>query len=284
MENLMLTTGQFAKMCKTTKHTIYFYTEEGLLHGEKSQENGYVYYSFSEYFKYLMINDLRMCDFSIKEIKEYLSSISPENILKYLQAQQIRLSEKINEYQRILDRNTKLMGTTLEALNKNRAQFSIQMFPDQYFFVSKFPAALSYVASVKEISDYTNLHMENCTKENVDIGYPIISVLDKKSFLQGICMQTGFGSKVSDAEAKRLSAVRHFPCGKYVVAYHDGGYGDLEAIKKTVCKIDKFLKFQNYEICGDGYRYEVISHSTADNFDDFIMKFIFPVKAVETDK
>ena len=151
MNTSFLTTGQFAKMCNTTKETIYYYTEQGLLHGEKSVENGYFYYSRSEYYKYLMIFMMKMCDFPIKEIKTYLDHVNTDNALKFLTERQAHLKEKIQEYKRMLNVTNKIIDITADAVRPDKEEISVTDLPEQYFFVTPFFAPLSYVATPFEV-------------------------------------------------------------------------------------------------------------------------------------
>lgn len=282
MKNYYLTTGQFAKICNTTKETIYFYTEQGLLQCEKSKENGYFYYPYFEYFKYLTIYDLKMCDLSIDEIKKYLQDISPDNILMQLKIQEGRILEKLDKYKKLMNRIDKIISATEEALEANRNQISIQTLPEKIFFLTEFNKSLSYVASPMEVAECHNSHIEHCRMKDVYIGYPTYALLSG-TFTENnqSCMQIGFMSEISESNPRIKECLRTFPAGEYVVLYHHGGYGDLDAICSSLDKLKSFLDSRDYYISGDGYDYELLSHISSKEFNDFVLKLIFPVRRID---
>ena len=70
MEKSFFTTGQFAKLCKTTKETLRHYNNIGLLIPEAKSENGYKQYSFGQMFQFFYIETLKDAGCSLQVIKE----------------------------------------------------------------------------------------------------------------------------------------------------------------------------------------------------------------------
>ena len=68
----LFTTGQFAKLCGTTKETLFYYDELGILKPVKVAENGYRYYSASQFFDLDLITVLQEAGSSLSKIKSYL--------------------------------------------------------------------------------------------------------------------------------------------------------------------------------------------------------------------
>ena len=67
MSKKMLTTGAFAKLCKTTKETIFHYDREDILKPRYEASNGYRYYSLDQ-----------LWDFeSIATLNSWVSSVPP---------------------------------------------------------------------------------------------------------------------------------------------------------------------------------------------------------------
>lgn len=62
------TTGQFAKLCSTTKETLFHYDSLGLLKPARVGENGYRYYSASQFFDFDLIAVLQSAGCSLQEI------------------------------------------------------------------------------------------------------------------------------------------------------------------------------------------------------------------------
>lgn len=72
MPSGLLRSGTFAKLCRTTKDTLYFYEEAGLLQPRQVSANGYRGYSAAQYFEFDLITVLQDAGLSLKEIKQSL--------------------------------------------------------------------------------------------------------------------------------------------------------------------------------------------------------------------
>ena len=55
-----LTTGEFAKICNVKKHTLFHYDDIGLLKPDYYDENGYIFYSYSQLNLFYFIYDERV--------------------------------------------------------------------------------------------------------------------------------------------------------------------------------------------------------------------------------
>ena len=77
----LFTTGQFAKLCGTTKETLFYYDELGILKPVKVAENGYRYYSASQFFDLDLITVLQEAGSSLSKIKSYLEHPEPSAFL-----------------------------------------------------------------------------------------------------------------------------------------------------------------------------------------------------------
>lgn len=76
MNTQFLTAGQFAKLASTTKRTIIWYGEKGILKPVKINSSGYRLYKPEQIIDFQVILLLRTLGFSIDEIKSYLKKNS----------------------------------------------------------------------------------------------------------------------------------------------------------------------------------------------------------------
>lgn len=74
MEENYITAGEFAKLSRTTKRTITFYDEKGLLKPVKLNDKGYRYYKTDQILDFQVISLLIRLNFSLDEIKSYLDN------------------------------------------------------------------------------------------------------------------------------------------------------------------------------------------------------------------
>ena len=80
----LLTTGEFARLAGTTKHTLFHYDKIGLLSPEWKLPNQYRYYSVSQLEIFDVICILKEIGMSLEEIKSYLDNRTPELFLELL--------------------------------------------------------------------------------------------------------------------------------------------------------------------------------------------------------
>ncbi|ADL51245.1 MerR family transcriptional regulator [Clostridium cellulovorans] len=100
-DNLLLTTGQMAKLHKTTKRLLQYYDEINLFSPAIKGENEYRYYSYEQSPELEIILSLSELGMKLNEIKDYLTSRSPENLYSLLKEKQRLLREKLKNLQLI---------------------------------------------------------------------------------------------------------------------------------------------------------------------------------------
>lgn len=100
-DHLLLTTGQMAKLHKTTKRLLQYYDEIGLFSPSIKSDNEYRYYSYEQSPELEIILSLSELGMKLSEIKDYLNSRSPENLCFLLREKQNLLREKLKNLQLI---------------------------------------------------------------------------------------------------------------------------------------------------------------------------------------
>ncbi|MDD3647024.1 MAG: MerR family transcriptional regulator [Candidatus Dojkabacteria bacterium] len=73
MNNLLLA-GEFARLARTTKRTVIWYDQKGILEPYKTLENGYRYYVPRQIIDYQVVSLLRQLNFSISDIQLFLKN------------------------------------------------------------------------------------------------------------------------------------------------------------------------------------------------------------------
>lgn len=96
-----MTTGEFAKICGVPKHVLFHYDQIKLFQPEILLDNGYRYYSFRQYDTFSIISTLKKLGMPLKEIKKYMDSRSPEELIRLLQIKSKEVSEEIKNLERI---------------------------------------------------------------------------------------------------------------------------------------------------------------------------------------
>lgn len=96
-----LTTGAFAKLCRISKRTLFYYDEIDLLKPVRVDEKGYRYYNLYQTDRLSTIRLFQEIGLSLKEIQHYFQAADFKGKSQMLQAQQSKLTEKIQELQQI---------------------------------------------------------------------------------------------------------------------------------------------------------------------------------------
>ncbi|MDR9748573.1 MerR family transcriptional regulator [Paenibacillus taichungensis] len=94
--------GSFAKLTSTTKRTLHYYDNKGLLKPSGYNEKGYRSYSDDDLFRLHQILTLKYLDYSLDEISEYLEQ-DAKDFNTSLKLQYELLLKKQQHTQRIVD-------------------------------------------------------------------------------------------------------------------------------------------------------------------------------------
>ena len=94
--NQYFTTGEFAKLWGVKKQTLFHYDEIGIFKPAIKKPNGYRYYSYQQFEVFGVISVLKEMGMSLQEIKTYLDSRSPEQLIHLF-------SQKIDQIDREIE-------------------------------------------------------------------------------------------------------------------------------------------------------------------------------------
>lgn len=121
--SLYLTTGEFAKLCGTTKHTLFHYCDIGLFEPAYTDENGYRFYHVLQYDTFLTITQLRTLGMSLAEIKCYLAERSPQRMASLYQQQEQLIDRQIVQLKQIKERIHTQKETIMQVLRCTEPYF-----------------------------------------------------------------------------------------------------------------------------------------------------------------
>ena len=75
------TSGQFARLCHTTKETLFHYDRLGLLRPLSRGENDYRYYDVRQFLQFDMITLFKECGTPLKDMRACLATAAEGGIL-----------------------------------------------------------------------------------------------------------------------------------------------------------------------------------------------------------
>lgn len=100
MKDTLLTAGQFAKLARTTKRTVLWYGEKGILVPYTTNESGYRLYRPQQIIDFQVVLLLRQLNFSLEEIEQHVKG--GKSLMTLFAAKKDDIAKEIHSLQRIL--------------------------------------------------------------------------------------------------------------------------------------------------------------------------------------
>lgn len=235
MDNL-ITTGEFAKLASTTKRTILFYDEKGVLRPVKVNNSKYRFYFERQILDYQRILLLSNLGVSLGEMRQYLKKngdlVQLFNNKKELIRKQIKLLEfnlkNLDKFQNNLMEN----GTMVDPEIKILSPFDVYYIEKigSYSKIGKYCEELSNMFS-KKGKDFTTLAIFE------DQGYR-----PKESHIK-ICALAKNGMKLKEKFNSAVQRLKFNP-GK-VITYTYRGQGEMLSLFWK--ELEKYCQFKGYK-------------------------------------
>jgi DNA-binding transcriptional MerR regulator/effector-binding domain-containing protein len=100
MQDTLISAGQFAKLARTTKRTVLWYGERGILMPHTITESGYRMYQPRQILDFQIILLLRRLNFSLEEIEAHVKG--GKSLMSLFAAKKDDIAREIHSLQRIL--------------------------------------------------------------------------------------------------------------------------------------------------------------------------------------
>lgn len=235
MPKKLLTSGQFAQLCRTSKDTILYYDKLGLLKPILVGDNNYRYYSVEQYCIFDRIKLLQDTGYSLEEIYQ---SVNFDNA-KYLE-----LVEGVLEQTQAARKRLELKEQMLQVVIDQIKEIAVAKFDELEFLNLKRHKFLTFVGQktqkIGDIEDFVYMHhfaieqMLNAgNNEQVILGAEIdIHALPQYQVKHIICTN----EVLNKAGYKTLT----LEAGKYACLYHSDTFeGHITTINQTIEKLQQ---------------------------------------------
>ncbi|MDQ0300587.1 DNA-binding transcriptional MerR regulator [Salibacterium salarium] len=175
------TTGEFAKLCKVNKQTLFYYDQIGLLSPVFKNEKGYRYYSIQQLEFFTVIDLLKDLGMSLRDIRYYVVNKSPEKFLSMMYQQR----EEIAKQRKEIEMKERMIDTKIELMQKasdlNFSNITLEKLPEQTFYLSE---------NIENITDDTFFEVlagfiDELYESYLDTGNPIGSITKREQILKG---------------------------------------------------------------------------------------------------
>lgn len=258
-------TSEFAKLCRTTKHTLFHYDKIGLLSPSIRKDNGYRYYTGEQFDAFNIINMMKKINIPLNVIKKYLSIKNKELFIEMLVEKQKELSKEI----KILENINQMLGENISLLKEDFTSkiksIQIEECNEEYYIITQCPKVNKVTEKI--ILNTLSEHFNFCEENFFNIGIHVGEIILKEDIIN-----ENFNVSYCYSNIKVKSESTRFyirPKGTYAIFYYQGNYESLSKIYKSFYSEVKKL---GYTISGNLYAEDVIDYFSEGNSEKFIYK------------
>lgn len=255
-------TSQFAKLCNVSRQTLIYYDRMGIFKPCYIDDNGYRYYSLSQYESFYVILMLRYLGTPLKEIKEYVEDRSAHRFLQLLDKKQNEINEEIKKLQDLSQLIEKRRAMTQCGLNETETEdMGVYTIPEERLILSKPNLKHNDIDCVKTISS-----LESYINKNNYRSFTSGAMIMQQSLLNGECVNPSHFFVKSDVMCDRTHIK---PAGLYAITYH---YGGFDTTHLTCHRLIKYIEYNGYEITGNAYMDWLLDDCTQKTESEYLSK------------
>ena len=250
MKQTYFSSGEFARLCGTTKETLRHYNNIGLLKPAKVTENGYQYYSAFQFYDFYFISTFRGTGMNLKELEEKLTETDERAFCHTLRHQ----LKKIQAEKRELIKKEKLLKRTIDKfdyLYEGDRVGSLELYDmeEEYYIATPVNGNADddrvWMETLKS-------HLDYCRRGNLNEEYQLTYCWNMEDMQAG---NTGKGWSIMSQLAEPADDPRFKikPAGTYACILfreYDFSSGQMEKVKEEIRK-------RGLKICGDAYEADV---------------------------
>lgn len=268
----LLKISEFSQLSGISRKALIFYDDIGLLKPKKIEENGYRYYSYQQVYLVSTIDALKELGMPLKEIKEYISSRTPDRMLAVFEEQQKILEKKLERLYSIRHMIATRIKLTRQAAEISLTNMQVLSCPEEIFFASP-PCRL------KRMEDYEKAIIafyENFEKNEMTYGYPIGTMLSKENLAnkEWELPYRFFFRQLPD----KIKSSRYIkPAGSYLIAYCQTGYNTPTKIYQ---KMADYIEKNSLQIAGCSYEEFLLDEVCVEDSDSYILQISIQVTPI----
>ncbi len=265
-----LTTGEFAKLCKVNKQTLFYYDQIGLLSPILKNEKGYRYYSIHQIELFFVIDLLKDLDMSLKDIQLYMQNKSPESYLSLMYQKKEEIVKKRQEIE-MKEKFIEAQITLIEkASHLDFHQITLEQLPEATLYLSRNIENITEEEFVEVVSDFLN----ELNESHLDTGYPIGVITKREQIVKGEYTNYSF---LYIEQPKPKEGYPYFKSvkGNFVIGYH---IGDANTIHQTYNRL--FLEMERLNVTIGEYVFEEYIYDSVvkNRKEHFVTKIIIQVE------
>lgn len=259
------TTGEFARLCGVSKHTLFHYDEMGIFSPSGRRENGYRYYTLAQLEVFNVIATLKELGMPLRDIKAYLDRRSPGELVALLEREEAQLDEKIGALRRMRGLIHRKAALTREALDTDLDAIVLREEEEARYVLTPLPPLTSNRDTAMAISQ----HVLFREKHEIYSPYSIGAMIGLEEARAG-AFETGYShfyTRVERAPKGVLLFTR--PAGRYLSACHVGGY---ESVGEAYGRLIDYARAHGMDLQGPFFEDTLLDELSMEGYDNYVLQ------------
>lgn len=264
----MLSTGEFAKLCKTTKETLFHYDRIGLFKPRSIDRNGFRLYGIDQFFEFNVVTLLKETGSSLSTIKNQLQQFDSEQMIDILKTKRQCILEerrKLLSKQHVVEDLIECLDHA-QTLPKNR--FDLVDEPERaidiYTFKRNFELSdTSIERNIQQFLEYFDFFAQQRNQPRAPYGVTIALA----DLLHGRIIENAAFSMATSTTPKSRRVV--IPAGLYARSVLRCS---LESQIEQVGVFLQHVKDHQLKPVSDLYIYDLMSYSREGYLSEFLIR------------
>lgn len=270
MSKRYYTSGQFARLCHTTKETLFHYDRLGLLSPSHKGVNGYRYYDVLQFLQFDMINLFKETGTPLKEIGSCLASAKKGNILAFLEEKEAQLYAEQRRLATRLALIRSMSSVVREVHSTVFDRLVLRHMPAACWEI--YPQKIAGLDTEEGAIQAAALFMESFRKEDRSPVMPTGVLYQPEDFLAG---RLGCAELISPADAETPEVQRrNYPAGCYALYAHQGTWPDQVDCWR---RLPGLLARHDLRLAGAVFVLEMGSYVVTGNSKEYVIHCRMPV-------
>lgn len=262
----VLATGEFARLCKTTKATLFHYDQEGLLKPKYVSEKGYRYYGVEQFFDFSMITTLKEAGSTLQEVKAHIHHMDGEEFLALLDAKRLVIKRERSRLAQMELMLGDVAVYTREALDFQYDTLLVQRQEKESLEV--FPTKMSPLGSIPEfvesLAEYLDFYQKKARYPRYPFGLIFRRATAGKELFSGMYF---FSRATRLTKGSQLHIKQE---GEYAVFAHRG---TAETHLKAFEEFQRQIAAAGLGVAGEVYGYDMMSYTFQETDGRYAVKY-----------
>lgn len=269
MPEVVFSTREFARLCGTTKDTLFHYEDVGLLQPRR-KDNGYRQYTADDFFVFNIIQVLQQTGSSLEEIGEHLTHHDTERTLALFEEKRRQLAEKrqqLEQMEHFLEQNITMMQFAMQAVYDEP---KVEEQAEERLLVV--PLAAGDGDDLQKITLRLSDHFKTCRQGGLFDRFPLGSIIPRANVLVGSDEESYFTSRVPEDFTGGPLVTK--PRGRYATLLHKGDY---DSFTQGYAILLDYIRLEQLTVTGDCYVRDLVSYLASGVEAHFVLQISIQV-------